>query len=141
MNAINAIGSICSIVGLVISAYVAWTIRKIEIAYVRHALIQECASKLSASLKNMNQFMRRSDESRLRQELQKCRVILSEQGVFGNNDTDAANTVAAIEQLLSIQGGRFLAAAAAVVGQISGQLARLELQRTKSQWSRKNVSD
>lgn len=141
MNAINSIGSICSIIGLVVTAYVAWTIRKIEIAYVTHALVQECLSKLKASLKNMKQAMGRSDESALRQELQKCRVIISESRVFGENDTETANTVGEIEQLMSFQGSQFLNTAANVVALISGHFVRLELQRTKSQWSRKNVSD
>ncbi|MEX2317337.1 MAG: hypothetical protein WD669_09315 [Pirellulales bacterium] len=101
---LNEIGSICSIVGLIATIYVALTIGRIEHAYVKRGVVQECLSKLQASLKKMNRFIRTNKEDSLRQEMHRCRAVLSQLLDYDKSEGEVRHTLSEIDELMSYRG-------------------------------------
>ena len=70
------VGSIASVVGLVITIVVLLNVRRIEQSYARQALVPRLGSKLAANAKNLNKSLRTKAFDKIGPELAKCRANL-----------------------------------------------------------------
>jgi hypothetical protein len=86
----------------------------------------------------MQSAIRRSREDLLRQEVHRCLAILNQVLEFNENGSDTRSAISQINEVVSYRGPVFLASAQTILEIASGEVERLELLKTKLQWSRKD---
>jgi hypothetical protein len=136
---LSDIGSICSIIGLLLTIYVLVSVRRIEQGYLTQALAHECLSKLQASIKNVQSGVRRLREDAVRQEVHRCRVVLYQVLEFSENENETRAAIAEIERVLTLRQELLFDSMPVVIELVAGEIERLELRKTKWHWSRKDV--
>jgi hypothetical protein len=135
---LSTIADIVSLVGFGVTIYVAYTVWRIEQAYVRQAIVFQCVPKLVAITRNIRGAITRVDEGQVREELQRAKAILEEVLPHAAHHQETRNAIAEISRILTYQGTDLRAAGPNALEIIVGETERLRLLKLNLQWSRKN---
>jgi hypothetical protein len=135
---LSTVADVVSIIGVLVTGYVALTIYRIERRYVRQALLESCLPQLRAAAKNIKAAAKKSDDSKVRQELQRCRAVLSHWVAYSDSVADTRNAISVIDRVNAYHGSQLIRELDDALDVIGGEAARLELTRLKLNWSRKN---
>ncbi len=76
-DGVGIAGSIASVAGLIVSAYVALTVRRIRVRYIRQVVFKECLGKLKAHRRNLSSAINNNDGDRVRQQLARVNAVLA----------------------------------------------------------------
>jgi hypothetical protein len=82
VESLGVVGSIASLVGLVVTLYVAWTVRNLRHLYVRQGMLEACLGKLQAHQKNLSRPSAPKNATAIRESLTQIKIIVERIAVY-----------------------------------------------------------
>jgi 5-bromo-4-chloroindolyl phosphate hydrolysis protein len=139
-NNVTLIGSLASILGLLITLYVAWAVSLIEQSYVRQALLPKYISSLKRILKNLDQGLGAKDNQALRSRLSEARELLRAVARHFPKKTNAGKLVISITDSFEASERHFLLKAEEIIAELNGEVQAIDVLKAEMEWRRRDAT-
>ena len=136
MTLLGVTGSVASIIGLVVTVYVAWAIRKLRQRYVRQAIYTECLANLQAHLRNLKTARTRKKVSDIRERLGRIQEILGRIAIHDLEQSSVEWPIGEIDRILESRDLEIAVDVAEVIPQVGQRIEKLELMLLELQWGK-----
>lgn len=143
-NGIGLFGSIASVIGLVLTAYVTHAVRQIRGRYVRKVLLKECLNSLNDYRLKLDSGIRQNDFNSVRENISRAIGILNGLGVHvaGNEkiklEAKIRVVVQDLESVVSEDNRRILALARTSLSKLQTVTEELKLLLIEHEWGDHN---
>jgi uncharacterized membrane protein YccC len=127
-------GSVASIIGLAVTAYVAWAIRKLRRRYIRQVMLKTCLGKLQAHQKNLSSKTTQKNAVAIRQQLSRTRTVLERVALHTQKGSTIKWDISEIEEVLELSDDEIRSRVGDVTPVLDERIERLELDLTELEW-------
>jgi hypothetical protein len=128
------VGSLASIIGVVVSLYVLQAVRRIRHRYIRQAMMEACLARLHRCRTNLRDSAESRDADQFRQTLGTLKAILRRIDLHKQSDRTVQWSDEEIDALIQLDNRRIVARSRQIVARLNDWIETIDLELTATRW-------
>ena len=137
LDGLSIVGSVASVVGLILAVYVTQTVRQIRDRYMRQVMLKECVQRLDAVSKILGTSFKGKNPAKTREYLSKAKGILKSESLARHFQKDWSSQLQTIDSAIKEDDRGLITASRQASSEISSILEELHLALIEEEWGDK----